>query len=140
MLLKIVTGILAPQLRAWMGSGSLFPQLLRSGSCFSVTFPQRLLRGHRSLFSLCSVSSCESGARQAHPALLSHSGWIAALSELHGNLAVAVIMMVVAGFFTLCAVLSLFLLKQVGGSEAGLSGCSWGVLARRPPPLICLKV
>ncbi|KFR16522.1 Secretory carrier-associated membrane protein 2, partial [Opisthocomus hoazin] len=40
-------------------------------------------------------------------------GWIAALSELHGNLAVAVIMMVVAGFFTLCAVLSLFLLKQV---------------------------
>ncbi|KFQ39616.1 Secretory carrier-associated membrane protein 2, partial [Mesitornis unicolor] len=44
---------------------------------------------------------------------LSGSGWIAALSELHGNLAVAVIMMVVAGFFTLCAVLSLFLLKQV---------------------------
>ncbi|NXG69720.1 SCAM2 protein, partial [Baryphthengus martii] len=41
------------------------------------------------------------------------SGWIAALSELHGNLAVAIIMMVVAGFFTLCAVLSLFLLKQV---------------------------
>ncbi|NWJ11578.1 SCAM2 protein, partial [Crypturellus undulatus] len=41
------------------------------------------------------------------------SGWIAALSELHSNLAVAVIMMVVAGFFTLCAVLSLFLLKQV---------------------------
>ncbi|XP_009332420.1 PREDICTED: secretory carrier-associated membrane protein 2 [Pygoscelis adeliae] len=40
------------------------------------------------------------------------SGWIAALSELHWNLAVAVIMMVVAGFFTLCAVLSLFLLKQ----------------------------
>ncbi|OXB55494.1 UNVERIFIED_CONTAM: hypothetical protein H355_004062 [Colinus virginianus] len=41
------------------------------------------------------------------------SGWIAALSELHGNVAVAIIMMVVAGFFTLCAVLSLFLLKQV---------------------------
>ncbi|NXK66763.1 SCAM2 protein, partial [Sylvietta virens] len=41
------------------------------------------------------------------------SGWIAALSEVHGNLAVAVIMMVVAAFFTLCAVLSLFLLKQV---------------------------
>ncbi|XP_038040863.1 secretory carrier-associated membrane protein 2 isoform X1 [Anas platyrhynchos] len=41
------------------------------------------------------------------------SGWIAALSELHGNLAVAIIMMVVAAFFTLCAVLSLFLLKQV---------------------------
>ncbi|NWS48523.1 SCAM2 protein, partial [Probosciger aterrimus] len=41
------------------------------------------------------------------------SGWIAALSELHGNLAVTIIMMVVAGFFTLCAALSLFLLKQV---------------------------
>ncbi|NXX73963.1 SCAM2 protein, partial [Urocolius indicus] len=41
------------------------------------------------------------------------SGWIAALSMLQGNVAVAVIMMVVAGFFTLCAVLSLFLLKQV---------------------------
>ncbi|KFV02586.1 Secretory carrier-associated membrane protein 2, partial [Pterocles gutturalis] len=41
------------------------------------------------------------------------SGWIAALSELHGNLAVTVIMMVVAAFFTLCAVLSLLLLKQV---------------------------
>ncbi|KAJ7425618.1 secretory carrier-associated membrane protein 2 [Pitangus sulphuratus] len=41
------------------------------------------------------------------------SGWIAALSEVRGNLAVAVIMMVVAAFFTLCAVLSLFLLKQV---------------------------
>uniref|UniRef100_A0A8C6Z4A0 Secretory carrier-associated membrane protein n=1 Tax=Nothoprocta perdicaria TaxID=30464 RepID=A0A8C6Z4A0_NOTPE len=41
------------------------------------------------------------------------SGWIAALSELRDNLAVTVIMMVVAGFFTLCAVLSLFLLKQV---------------------------
>ncbi|KFP91341.1 Secretory carrier-associated membrane protein 2, partial [Apaloderma vittatum] len=40
-------------------------------------------------------------------------GWIAALSELHGNVAVAIIMMVVAGFFTLCAALSLFLLKQV---------------------------
>ncbi|NXU72289.1 SCAM2 protein, partial [Oreotrochilus melanogaster] len=41
------------------------------------------------------------------------SGWIAALTELPGNPAVTVIMMVVAGFFTLCAVLSLFLLKQV---------------------------
>ncbi|NXA52405.1 SCAM2 protein, partial [Nothocercus julius] len=42
-----------------------------------------------------------------------NSGWIAALSELHNNLAVAIIMMVVAGFFSLCSVLSLFLLKQV---------------------------
>ncbi|KFU92399.1 Secretory carrier-associated membrane protein 2, partial [Chaetura pelagica] len=41
------------------------------------------------------------------------SGWIAALTDLRQNLAVAIIMMVVAGFFTLCAVLSLFLLKQV---------------------------
>ncbi|NXF11750.1 SCAM2 protein, partial [Smithornis capensis] len=41
------------------------------------------------------------------------SGWIAALSVVHGHLAVAVIMMVVAAFFTLCAVLSLLLLKQV---------------------------
>lgn len=41
------------------------------------------------------------------------SGWIAALSTMKHNLAVSVIMMVVAGFFTLCAVLSLFLLKRV---------------------------
>ena len=43
------------------------------------------------------------------------SGWIAALSTMKHNLAVSVIMMVVAGFFTLCAVLSLFLLKRVSG-------------------------
>ncbi|KAF4791642.1 Secretory carrier-associated membrane protein 2 [Turdus rufiventris] len=41
------------------------------------------------------------------------SGWIAALSEVRSHVAVGVIMMVVAAFFTLCAVLSLFLLKQV---------------------------
>nr|KAF6502441.1 secretory carrier membrane protein 2 [Molossus molossus] len=41
------------------------------------------------------------------------SGWIAALSTLHQDLAVSIIMMVVAGFFTLCALLSLFLLKRV---------------------------
>ncbi|KAL2761278.1 secretory carrier-associated membrane protein 2 isoform 1, partial [Daubentonia madagascariensis] len=41
-------------------------------------------------------------------------GWIAALSTLkQESLAVSIIMMVVAGFFTLCAVLSLFLLKRV---------------------------
>lgn len=64
------------------------------------------------------------GARggRAHPAALPRSGWIAALSELHGNLAVAIIMMVVAAFFTLCAVLSLFLLKQVSSSRG------WGQL------------
>ncbi|XP_015276470.1 PREDICTED: secretory carrier-associated membrane protein 2 [Gekko japonicus] len=41
------------------------------------------------------------------------SGWIAAFSEIRINLAVAVIMMVVATFFTVCSVLSLFLLKRV---------------------------
>ncbi|XP_065267616.1 secretory carrier-associated membrane protein 2 [Emys orbicularis] len=41
------------------------------------------------------------------------SGWIAALDETRKNWAVAIIMMVVAAFFTLCAVLSLFLLKRV---------------------------
>ncbi|XP_054858591.1 secretory carrier-associated membrane protein 2 isoform X1 [Eublepharis macularius] len=41
------------------------------------------------------------------------SGWIAALSEIKQNLAVAVIMMVAASFFTVCSVLSLFLLKRV---------------------------
>ncbi|XP_036124703.1 secretory carrier-associated membrane protein 2 isoform X3 [Molossus molossus] len=44
---------------------------------------------------------------------LGDSGWIAALSTLHQDLAVSIIMMVVAGFFTLCALLSLFLLKRV---------------------------
>lgn len=45
-----------------------------------------------------------------------YSGWIAALSTLKkDHLPVSVIMMVVAGFFTLCAVLSLFLLKRVSG-------------------------
>ncbi|XP_043350170.1 secretory carrier-associated membrane protein 2 isoform X2 [Dermochelys coriacea] len=41
------------------------------------------------------------------------SGWIAALGETGTNLAVSIIMMVVAAFFSLCAVLSLFLLKKV---------------------------
>ncbi|XP_044306442.1 secretory carrier-associated membrane protein 2 isoform X2 [Varanus komodoensis] len=41
------------------------------------------------------------------------SGWISALSETGKNPAVAIIMMVVAAFFTICAVLALFLLKQV---------------------------
>ncbi|XP_008586775.1 PREDICTED: secretory carrier-associated membrane protein 2 isoform X1 [Galeopterus variegatus] len=45
---------------------------------------------------------------------LGNSGWIAALSTLgQESLAVSIIMMVVAAFFTLCAVLSLFLLKRV---------------------------
>lgn len=44
---------------------------------------------------------------------LGDSGWIAALSTLRQNLAVSIIMMVAAGFFTLCTALSLFLLKRV---------------------------
>ncbi|XP_023052401.1 secretory carrier-associated membrane protein 2 isoform X4 [Piliocolobus tephrosceles] len=48
------------------------------------------------------------------PIYKAFSGWIAALSTLKkGSLAVSVIMMVVAGFFTLCAVLSVFLLQRV---------------------------
>ncbi|XP_036590388.1 secretory carrier-associated membrane protein 2 [Trichosurus vulpecula] len=44
-----------------------------------------------------------------------NSGWIVAMSTVKSDstIAVSVIMMVVAGFFTLCAVLSLFLLKRV---------------------------
>ncbi|XP_075064347.1 secretory carrier-associated membrane protein 2 [Mixophyes fleayi] len=41
------------------------------------------------------------------------SGWIIALTMTSTNIAVAVIMMVVASFFTVCAVFSLFLLKKV---------------------------
>ncbi|KAG8514585.1 Secretory carrier-associated membrane protein 2 [Galemys pyrenaicus] len=44
---------------------------------------------------------------------LGDSGWMAALTALKLDLAVSIIMMVVAGFFTLCAVLALFLLKRV---------------------------
>ncbi|XP_005393591.1 PREDICTED: secretory carrier-associated membrane protein 2 isoform X2 [Chinchilla lanigera] len=46
---------------------------------------------------------------------LGTSGWIAALSTFkqHESLAVPIIMMVVAGFFSLCAGLSLFLLQRV---------------------------
>ncbi|XP_036997570.2 secretory carrier-associated membrane protein 2 isoform X2 [Artibeus jamaicensis] len=47
------------------------------------------------------------------PIYKAFSGWIAALSTLKQDLAVSIIMMVVAGFFTLCAVLALFLLKRV---------------------------
>lgn len=41
------------------------------------------------------------------------SGWIYSLSVIGTNLAVAVFMMVVAGFFTVSAVLSVILLKMV---------------------------
>lgn len=42
-----------------------------------------------------------------------NSGWIAAISMIQSNLAVAVTMMVVAGFFTVNAVLGVILLKMV---------------------------
>ncbi|KAK1789703.1 hypothetical protein P4O66_015603 [Electrophorus voltai] len=42
-----------------------------------------------------------------------NSGWIAAVAIVGTNLPVAAIMMVVAVFFTICAVLSVFLLKMV---------------------------
>ncbi|XP_060886813.1 secretory carrier membrane protein 2, like [Labrus mixtus] len=42
-----------------------------------------------------------------------NSGWIAAISMIRVNLAVAVVMMVVAGFFTVNAILSIILLKMV---------------------------
>lgn len=41
------------------------------------------------------------------------SGWIASISMIRTNLAVAVVMMVVAGFFTVNAVLAVILLKMV---------------------------
>lgn len=47
-----------------------------------------------------------------------YSGWLAALSTVNkGPLAVTIIMMVVAGFFTLCAGLSLFLLQRVSRAK-----------------------
>ncbi|XP_061671276.1 secretory carrier membrane protein 2, like isoform X4 [Syngnathoides biaculeatus] len=42
-----------------------------------------------------------------------NSGWITSISMINTNLAVAVVMMVVAGFFTVNAVLAVFLLKMV---------------------------
>ncbi|XP_006628990.1 secretory carrier-associated membrane protein 2 [Lepisosteus oculatus] len=42
-----------------------------------------------------------------------NSGWITAISAIQTNLAVSIVMMVVAGFFTVCAVLSVILLKMV---------------------------
>eukprot|EP00066_Takifugu_rubripes_P018971 XP_011608237.1 PREDICTED: secretory carrier-associated membrane protein 2-like isoform X1 [Takifugu rubripes] len=42
-----------------------------------------------------------------------NSGWIASISVLRSNLPVAVVMMVVAGFFTVNAVLAIILLKMV---------------------------
>lgn len=41
------------------------------------------------------------------------SGWILSISVLRSNLAVAVVMMVVAGFFTVNAILAVILLKMV---------------------------
>lgn len=44
---------------------------------------------------------------------LSYSGWISALTEIRDHLAVCAVMMVVAAFFTVCAVLAVILLKMV---------------------------
>lgn len=49
----------------------------------------------------------------------------------------AIIMMVVAGFFTLCAVLSLFLLKQVSGLELLEESLWLGCTHVGLPPLVC---
>lgn len=63
------------------------------------------------------------------------SGWIAALSTLkQDHLPVSIIMMVVAGFFTLCAVLSLFLLKRVSGGRWANRSLS------KQAPLPCLRL
>lgn len=51
------------------------------------------------------------------------SGWISAISVLSTNLAVAVIMMVVAGFFTVNAVLAVILLKMVRQYSTSLTAC-----------------
>ncbi|XP_026176279.1 secretory carrier membrane protein 2, like [Mastacembelus armatus] len=42
-----------------------------------------------------------------------NSGWIASISMIRSNMAVAVVMMVVAGFFTVNAILAVILLKMV---------------------------
>nr|XP_058150492.1 secretory carrier-associated membrane protein 2 isoform X1 [Dasypus novemcinctus] len=66
---------------------------------------------------------------------LGDSGWIAALSALKKDfLAVSIIMMVVAGFFTLCAVLSLFLLKRVSGGAGPTAN------QRKLEPVSCLHL
>lgn len=49
--------------------------------------------------------------------LLNVSGWIAAVSVVGNNPAVGVIMMVVAAFFTVCAVMSVVLLKMVSSAN-----------------------
>ncbi|KAG2470465.1 SCAM2 protein, partial [Polypterus senegalus] len=47
------------------------------------------------------------------PVYKAFSGWISALSVMNDNLAVTIIMIIVAIFFTTCAVLSIILLKTV---------------------------
>uniref|UniRef100_A0A3P9INN8 Secretory carrier-associated membrane protein n=1 Tax=Oryzias latipes TaxID=8090 RepID=A0A3P9INN8_ORYLA len=51
--------------------------------------------------------------------LISGSGWISAISMIGTNLAVAVVMMVVAGFFTVNAILAIILLKMVHSRYRG---------------------
>uniref|UniRef100_A0A3P8VEQ7 Secretory carrier-associated membrane protein n=1 Tax=Cynoglossus semilaevis TaxID=244447 RepID=A0A3P8VEQ7_CYNSE len=67
-----------------------------------------------------------------------NSGWITAISMIRVNLAVAVVMMVVAGFFTVNAVLAVILLKMVHANyrrsasvSRALQEFSSGVLTNR---------
>lgn len=109
-----------------MNSGLPFPQL------FGFVLPCNLPLKHVWVpVLLC--SSCAGMLSLLTPLSSPGSGWIAALSEVHGNLAVAVIMMVVAAFFTLCAVLSLFLLKQVSASGASRAQAAPRGLGLTPP-------
>lgn len=63
------------------------------------------------------------------------SGWLAALSTMNTKpLAVTIIMMVVAGFFTLCAGLSLFLLQRVSRAEPTVNTILTPEALRGPTP------
>lgn len=48
------------------------------------------------------------------------SGWITSITIINTNLAVAVVMMVVAGFFTVNSVLAVILLKMVRKSKTSV--------------------
>lgn len=64
----------------------------------------------------CGEMICSAGltvqAAVTHPSAVC-SGWISSISMINTNLSVAVVMMVVAGFFTVCAVLAVILLQMV---------------------------
>lgn len=115
MLLLAVRAAWGPSLRpsqrpGLTGQGLVAPWLCAAGRC---------LGGGWSAYSSHLGKSISQGPAGPAPtvsplAASLCSGWIAALSTLkEDHLAVSIIMMVVAGFFTLCTVLSLFLLKRV---------------------------